>query len=291
MSRIRTFGRRAGMQLARTGMLLGLIAASGVVIGLVVAYPLRFVEFEGTSAVQLDQTSLSGRVDPPAALVTREDLPSGWTEGDAALAGFGILGSTFCGEDVTLPTALSDVDAAVWANGTDRSTLISQAVRVDRWQSAREYVDDVADALAGCDEFFRVGFGAREKVLVKDAGGQPLVSDSVRAAFVSSDGRSVVEWSIMAVGDVVVGISHNGPTRPSGSFLNRVERDVLARIAPDEFAPGGVAPTTTVEGEGADTTGLGGAADESGDTGAEEPVGEEPVDAPPASAETGETGD
>lgn len=277
------------MQFARVGMLLGLLVLSGVVVGLAAAYPLQFIEFEDSSAVQLDQTQLAGRVDPAAALVARDDL-SGWTEGDAALAGFGILGGTFCGDEVPLPSALSDLESAVYANGTDRSSLISQAVRVDRWQSARQYVSDVEDALSACDEFYRVGFGAREKVLVRDAGGQPLVRDSVRAAFVSADGRSVVEWTIMAVGDVIVGISYNGPGRPSGSFLNDVEREVLTRIAPADFAPGGVAPTTTGAGEGTtDTTGLdSGSADESGET-----PGEGPAEAvePPADAATEAGGD
>lgn len=269
MSKVKVVGRRAGSQLARVGMLAALIALSGVVIGLAAAYPLQFVHFEESDAVQLDQAQLAGRVEPTAALVTAADLPTGWNPGDPALAGFGILGSTFCGDEVPLPTALSRTDAAVWSNPTDRSTLVSQAVRTERWQSARQYVEDVADALATCDAFFRVGFGAREKVLVKDAGGQPLVSDSVRSAFVSADGKSVVEWSIMAVGDVLVAVSHNGPTRPSGSFLNGVERDVLARVAPSDFAPskGSGSSTTTPDDAGGTTVLQSGSADETGDSG------------------------
>jgi hypothetical protein len=245
VSRVGDWSRAGGRQGLRVLALFGLIGLSGVVIGLAVAWPLRYVDLQVSSAVRLDQTALAGTIDPSDALATVDDLPAGWTAGDPALAPFGLLGSEFCGREVPLPTALSDSRSAVFANATDRTTLISQALRVDRWQSAREYVSAVGDALGTCDEFFRVGFGVREKVLVRDPQGAAPITDYVSAAFLSEDGRSVVEWSIFAVGDVVVALTFAGPTRPPAPFLNGVEESILARLVPSEFAPDGLVPATT----------------------------------------------
>ena len=126
----------------------------------------------------------------------------------------------------------------MYTNTTNDSTVISQAVRVDRWQSAREYVGEVEQALGQCEEFFRLAPGARIKVTIKDASGTPPITDYVSAAFVAEDGQSVQEWSIMAVGDVIIAIQHIGSTRPPATFLNDVEKKVLARIDPTDFAAG-----------------------------------------------------
>src|SRR6476659_3009005 len=147
-------GKRIGMQTMRVLLLVGLVLGSGIAIGLVAAYPLQYVEFNNSDAIRLDR-SLAGQVDPKAALVTPADVPSGWSPGDPSLAGFGVLGQQFCGEDAKVPTPLSGGESALYSNGTDKATVISHAPRVKSYQDAVGYLDNVDSALGRCSEFFR----------------------------------------------------------------------------------------------------------------------------------------
>ena len=249
---------RIRSQGVRVFLLLGLLLLSGVALGLAASYPLQYVKFEESTATRLDQARLAGQVPVEQALVAAGDLSSSWTPGDPALGGFGVLGTEFCGEAVKTPTPLSERETAVFTNATDGTAVIAQALRVDKWQSARSYVSEVADALDGCSEFYRTGFGARVKVQIKEPSGTPPIADDyVSATFVNEDGQSVLEWSMFAVGDVIVAIQHVGPTRPGPTFLNDVEKKVLVRIDPKDFAPGGIATETTLPGAGTPDDGSG----------------------------------
>ncbi len=255
-----------GKQGARVVILLVILGASGLFLGLAAGYPLSKLSFEQSDAVRLDQARLAGQVDPSAALVDDSDLPIGWEPGDPSMSVFGLMGAEFCGEVVDLESPMADVQSAVFANPADSSVLIVQSVRLDRWQSARDYVDDVASAVSECSRFYRSGpDGARVEVLVQEGSGSPPITDHVSRRFVAQDGTSVQSWSMMAVGDVVISILYSGPARPQEGFLSSMEERILARVAPKEFAPDGIAPTTTTaaDGGGTGTTVLeGGAADE-----------------------------
>lgn len=255
-----------GKQGARVALLLVVLATSGLFLGLAAGYPLSKLSFEQSDAVRLDQARLAGQVDPSSALVNDADLPIGWETGDPGLSAFGLIGAEFCGEKVELDSPMSDVESVVFANPADSAVLIVQAVRLDRWQSARDYVDDVASAVSECGRFYRSGpDGTRVEVQVQEGSGSAPITDHVSRRFVAQDGSSVQSWSMMAVGDVVISILYSGPARPQEGFLGSVEERILARVAPKEFAPDGVAPTTstTVDDAGTGTTVLeGGAADE-----------------------------
>jgi hypothetical protein len=238
--------RRSGSQLVRMVALLALVAVSGVGLGLAAGYPVSRLEFEESNAVRLDQSRLAGEVDPELALVAQIDLPLTWGPGDPAVGGFGLLGLGFCGEEVALPTALSGRQVAVFVDETGRSYLISEAIRVDRWQSARAYVDDVEDSVDACDEFFRPdGAGGSAKVEIQAGTGDPPITDHVARTFVAEDGSSVQTWSLMAVGDVLIALQHIGPQRPQEGFLRDLEDKILIRVDPLDFAPGGLPTTTT----------------------------------------------
>lgn len=268
--RLRGLAGRAGRRAVRVVWLLGLLAASGVALGLAAAVPLSLLDFDSSSAQRLDQSRLAGQIEVADALVGTADLPRGWGPGDPALSAFGMIGSEFCGEKVPIPGAATDVASVVWVNPTDDATLIAQAVRVDRWQAARDYVADVGDALRTCDEFFRAAPGGRVRVRVTEASGTPPITDYTAATYVAADPQSVQEFSVLSVGDLIIAISHSAPTRPAPGFLNGVEAKLLARIDPADFAPGGI-PTDTTTGDDrapapATTSPGAGAADES-DTG------------------------
>lgn len=270
------FAALLGKQGVRLVLLVVILGLSGVFLGLAAGYPLSKIQFEESDAVRLDQSQLAGEVDPAAAVVTATDLPIGWEDGDPAIAAFGLLGAEFCGEEVPLPTQLSEVESAVFANPADESILIAQAVRVDRWQNARTYVDDVGSAVGECEQFFRNGLdGSRVQVDIEDGTSEPPITDYVSRSFVAQDGESVQTWSMMAVGDVVIALLYNGPTAPQQGFLSELEDQLLARLDPQDFAPGGVAPstsTTTTVDPTATTVLEGGAADETEAPAVPEPI-------------------
>lgn len=274
-----------GQQGLRVVLLVAILGFSGVMLGLAAGYPVSRIEFEDSDAVRLDQGRLAGEVDPAAALVIAEDLELGWEPGDPALGAFGLLGAEFCGESVALPTALSDTETAVFANPSDESFLISQAVRLDRWQSATDYVRKVSSAVGSCEQFFREGpDGSRVQVDITDGEGTPPITDYVTRTFVTEDGGSLQTWSMMAVGDVVVMLMYAGPTRSQEGLLSTLEERILARVDPEDFAAGGVTTTTststTVLDPGGTTVLEGGAADET--EGIDAPVEPPTGDLPPA---------
>lgn len=238
--RLRGAARRAGSQFSRLVLLAAIVAIFGMGVGYALGFPLRYVDYEASSAISLDQASLAGSVDVADALVAQEDLGPGWIPGDPVLAGFGVLGADVCGSPIPTPTPLSAKEAAVWADNTNSARIISQALRVDKWSAAEQYINEVADALEECDTFFRTDGEERIKVTSRDMERDPPVTDHVDRRFQSPTG--VQDWSMMAVGDVIIAIQYLAPTPSPEGFLFDVERSVLERVAPAEFAPGGVDP-------------------------------------------------
>ena len=275
---------RLRTQSLRLLMLAGLLLLSGAALGLAAAYPLTFFSYDESSAVRIDQARLAGQVDVNQALVTLDDLPKGWEAGDANLGSFGVMNSTFCGETVATPTPLSEVHSVVFKDPTNDSLVIAQAMHVDKWQSAKSYIFDVGDAMGGCDQFYRNGPTGQAKIDIKDPAQTPLIAeDYVGATYVDAGGNGVQEWALFSVGDVIVSVLHSGPTRPEPPFMNDVIGNVLARIDPADFAPGGIAPTTTA---GSTDTGSGtvdsGSADETGGDGGTDAGADATTTVPPA---------
>lgn len=233
--------RRNAIHLLKGVLLLALIAASGVGLGYALGFPLSKVEFEESAAVRVDHSRLAGQIDVQDALVQLEDLPRGWELGDQSLAMFGMLGAEYCGEAVDLPTHLGDAESVVFTDPTDGAILISQAVRTERWQSAREYVRAVESSVSSCSEFYRDGFdGSRYLIEVRPGMGDAPVADYVARSFVTVDGSGTQVWSLMVMGDVLIQIMHSGPTRPTEGFMDQVETAILRRVDPAEFSPGGL---------------------------------------------------
>ncbi len=260
--------KHLGKQGGRFLLLALVIVATGIGLGLAAGYPVSRIQFQDSEAVRLDQARLAGKVDPELALTSQSDVAVGWEAGDPALSSFGLLGSDFCGETVELPTEVSPKATAVFAKPADSSALISEAVRVEDWQSATEYIDSVSKALSNCDQFYRTDLaGNRLQVEIKPGPGDDLITDQVSRKFVASDGSNVQVWSMMAIGDVIVATDYLGPAAPQKSLLRDLEKKILLRVAPENFALGGASATSTpstVSPEGSPTTVLeGGAADES----------------------------
>ncbi|MCO5317407.1 MAG: hypothetical protein M9942_03120 [Microthrixaceae bacterium] len=245
--RVRRWLRRAGNQGSRVLLLAAVVAMFGMGVGYALGFPLRYVDYEASSAISLDQASLAGTVDVEAALVAEGDLGPGWVPGDEALGVFGVLGAPVCGTEIDTPTPLSAKEVAVWADDTNSARIISQALRVTRWSDAEQYIEEVADELEECDTFYRTDAGQRTRVTSREIDRDPPVTDHVGRRFQSPTG--VQDWSMMVVGDVIIAIQYLAPTPSPDGFLGEVERSVLERVAPAEFAPGGVDPA---EREGTD---------------------------------------
>jgi hypothetical protein len=183
---------------------------------------------------------------------------------------------------VELPTPLSPKEGVVFVNPTDETTLISQAIRVEKSRSAVEYLDDVRDELDKCHTFYREIEGDRVRTSSEPVDREPPISDHVTRRYTSANG--VQEWSMMVVGDVIMAIQYGGPAAPPPNFLSELEWSILRRVAPDDFAlPGeGVPEDEGTPSDGGPTDG------ESLDPGAEEPVPPEggvsgsPAEEPPA---------
>lgn len=240
--RLKRWAKRLGSQTSRLILLVAIVGVSGVALGYALGYPLRYVDYEASSAIALDQASLAGTIEPTEALVSADDLGPAWAAGDAALGSFGVLGADVCGEVIETPTPLSPREAAVWVDGTNGARIISQALRVDRWKAAEEYVSDVAAGLEECDTYFREVEGEQVKVTSTDLDRDPPVTDHVDRRYQSPEG--VQDWSMMAVGDVIVAIQYLAATPPPDGLLRELEDEVLRRIAPGEFTVGGVDPAT-----------------------------------------------
>ena len=272
---MKSFFGHLGQQGVRVVLLSVIIIASGIGLGLATGLPLSRIQFESSDAVEIDQAGLAGEVEPESALVSLDDLPLGWEPGDPVLGGFGVLGTGFCGTPVELPTALSDRAVAVYANPADEAFLVSEAVRVESWQAARDYVDELADAVGSCEEYYQQGLGGeRVKYEVREGSSDGPISDHVSRTLVASDGSSLQSWSVMSVGDVVLAVQYLGPSRPQEGFITDLEDKLLRRLDPADFAPGGVEPTTTTTDPTATTVIDGGPADET-DTG-QEPIPADP---------------
>ncbi len=242
---------RARLQLARVVTLLLLLAVSGVALGLLVSFPVSRLQFNPSGAIRLDQANLVGKADTDAALVAAEDLPVEWVPGDDALGAFGVLGSTFCGTEVDLPTGLSEKKSVVFDNPQTGSVLIGQALRVDKWQAARDYVGQVDRALKDCDEFYARSFTGPVRSRIEDPPGSPAITDAVGATYRSlEDPPGVTEWSILAVGDLLVAVVVTGPEETSEQFIDTVENRILTRLDPANFAPSGSSTTTTTTSPG-----------------------------------------
>ena len=260
-------------KLARVLILVLLLSVTGMAIGLVLAYPVSQVHLSEAAAINLDQGALAGKADPEQAVVTLTDLGEPWAVGNAALSQYGILGSKFCGEEVKVPTSLSPVRSAVYTDPGSKATVVTQAVRLDRWQNAREYVASVDRAVGGCDRFYTTGPEGRKLQRVLDSGAAKPIDDHVSRVYLAEDGSAAVAWSIMSVGDVVVAVEYFGPSRPPEGFLGDLESKLLLRLAPSAFSSdggstGGSSTTTTAPapGDPAPSTSVveGGSADESG---------------------------
>ncbi len=269
--------------MSRIVLLAAIVAIFGMGVGYAMGFPLRYINYKASSAISLDQASLAGTVDVSDALVTQEDLGPGWTEGDPALAAFGVLGADVCGTKVPTPTPLSAKEAAVWADDTNNARIISQALRVDKWSAAAQYIDEVAQELEACDTFFRTDGENRIKVTSRDIERDPPVTDHVDRRYQSPTG--VQDWSMFAVGDVIIAIQYLAPTPSPEGFLYDVERSVLERVAASEFAPGGVDTSDPERPGGTVTPGAGSSEEPTTLPGAQPDPGVEPGgEVPPTTA-------
>lgn len=219
-------------------VLLGvLIAVSGVLAGWALGAPLRSLDLDLGAAAQLDHRLLVSKLDVEQALVQQNDLGPGWKAGDPKISTFfGALESGFCGETPKLAEKVGEPDARVFLNESNGSTLISQVVRNRKLQDADAYLRDVSDAIQSCDQFFREVDGRQVAVSIRDERDDAPVTEYISRTLVPTDGENLLVVTYLQAGDAVLALTYIAPTRPEEGFLDGVERSILRRIDPAQFA-------------------------------------------------------
>lgn len=231
----RSWPRHLAGTAGRLALLLALVVASGVLAGWALGAPLRSLDLDLGAAAQLDHRLLVSKLDIEQALVRQEDLTSRWAPGDPAIAGFGALNSSFCGEQPTLADPVGEPDARVFVNDSNSATLISQVVRNHKLQDADAYLRDVTAAIESCDKFFREVDGKQVAVSIRDERDDAPVTEYISRTLVPTDGESLVVVTFLQAGDAVIALTYIAPTRPEEGFLDRIEQAILGRIDPEQF--------------------------------------------------------
>lgn len=217
-------------------MLVLLLLVSGVFAGWALSMPIRSLNLNFDSAVQLDHRLLVSKLEPEDALVAQSDLNSRWQPGDPAIAGFGALGTSYCGETVSLDNAVGEPLARVFVDDANGATLISQVVRNRKLQDADAYMRDISAVFDDCDdEFFRVIDDQQVAVEVRDERGNAPVTEYITRTLVPTDAENITVVTYFQAGDEIIALTYVGPTRPEEGFLDGVERSILSRIDPAQF--------------------------------------------------------
>ena len=215
--------------------LLAIVGISGVVVGLGVAYPVSKINVSAENVVALDQVDLAGSFDPQLALVTGDDLPDNWTDGDPAFAKFSMIGSPICGQTPEIADQLGDKLVRVFTDDRNKAYVISEAIRVRQPRSANQFITEMSKDFEGCKVFFRTGGDSPTKVQVRAGQPDQPVSDYVSRDLIPTDKGVMQRVVFFYAGDVIVSLQYIGPTTPQRSLLSNAQKQILARVAPKQF--------------------------------------------------------
>jgi hypothetical protein len=227
--------RLAGTTAGRVVLLVAIVAVVGVAVGLGVGYPISKIEVASDNAVELDQIPLPGTFDPEAALIAKSDLPDSWQVSDANFETFSMIGSPICGQAPEISNQLGTKLVRVYEDKANQGFILSEVVRVRRPADATGYVSEMSKSFEGCKAFFRVAGGEPTKVDVRPGQPNPPITDYVSRTLSPPKGGISQRVVFFAVGDVIVSIQYAGPTPPAPSLLDRAQKKILTRVAPNQF--------------------------------------------------------
>ena len=243
----------------RVVLLVLLVVGSGVAAGYAIGYPLRRLDLGGPGPVTLDHFALVGEFDPSDALVAQSDLPDDWVLGDPALsAQVALVGAEYCGQAAPVDGQLGNRLSRAYVDAKNDRLLLSEVVRVRRQNTAGAYVDEVGRLLSGCPNklFFAQEGAERVKIEIRDDRRNPPVADYVTRTLVTATNVRIITY--FQVGNVIVALQYAGPPNPPRTLMDGVEREILARVAPDQFSKTtkvkGQKPLPPVEGPATSTT-------------------------------------
>jgi len=223
--------------LGRVGVLVAIIATSGLLLGFGIGYPLSKINLDVRSSQQLDHVPLAGTFDPAQALVQQGDLPGNFTQSTESPGFLTLIGSPVCGNTPTVTSPLGDKQTRMFTTGADGQIVVSEVQRFRRPIDANYYIADLARAFDTCagKTFFR-GTGA-DRVAVKIRPGQPNppVNDYVSYTLVPEKSGKTQVIVAFQVGDVITAFQFFGPTRPPVKLLDKVQLSILARTVPNLF--------------------------------------------------------
>jgi hypothetical protein len=220
--------------LGRFLALLGLVLATGLVAGFAIAWPVSQIQLNVRTQKTLNQEALAGSFDPESALATVDDVPDGWTPGDAAAAGLASpVGQSICGTTPQMQNSIADPLQAVFQNSSGKEVLVSQVFRLRSPRDANQYIQDMSDALS-CSSFFTLTNSQRNKIEVRDGQPDPPISDYVSKTLVASLGGAR-RFAIFQVGSAVVVLTSVSPIVPPDSLIGDAQLSILNRVDPGDF--------------------------------------------------------
>jgi hypothetical protein len=226
----------AGGVLARLVGLVVIVGLVGVGVGFAVGYPVSRLDVGAQSAVALDHLALAGTFDPEAALVAPDDLPGNWSPADPGFGRYTMIGQPVCGQTPDIANQLGDTLVRVFQDDRNRSFIISEVVRVRQPKDANQYLRELEKVFGGCRRFYRGSGEERTQVRVLAGQPDPPVVDYVSRSLQPVTGGSTQRLIFMQVADVIVSIQYIGPTVPPRALLDRAQREILTRVAPEQFA-------------------------------------------------------
>lgn len=236
--------RRARLLAGNAGRvvaLLVLVVGSGAVAGAAVAYPLRSLDLGDSDAVILDQEALANQIDVEQALLQSSDIPRSYTEQPQDVAAVvDLIGATYCGGTVEPTDQQGSARARAFVDEKNRSFMLSQVIRVRRAADAGKYVREMAALFRGCaennDRYFTVENGTRtEWKVTEPRRDEPLAEDFVSRTLTATKGGATKIVTYFEVGNVVVALQYAGPANPPKTLMANAEKEILYRVAPQQF--------------------------------------------------------
>lgn len=225
--------------MGRFTLLIGIIVASGLLVGFGVAYPLSKLQLSVSTAQSLDHQALAGTFDPEQALVQQGDLPAGYVPLETDLSPFRAIGAQYCGTQPKVDGALDQGMVRSFTTATDGSIVMSEVLRLRQVRAANDYLRQVDQAFTNCagGSYFRGTGAERVRMQIKPGQPDPPINDYVSYTLRPEGAGKVQRLVLFQIGNVLVAVQFIGNTIPPNELLGKAQQAILERCAPKQFSP------------------------------------------------------